>query len=218
MANKVLSIKMDEKDIERLRKYYEVLVKTGFLPSKTMSLNAFYKHLLLDYLEDDVCSAFATYSNYGILPKCMNPENMDDNESFKLNNTYNLNAETFEIYKKCVKEALGRSIDEMKENAEIFNEVVQADICVRDGWMYEWECIPRMDMDEKSPSFWEGKAFETIDLQAQDYRENEMSGEIAMIERSSIPEELKQKLINEINEYEEKRRQNHSIRRGYGKL
>ncbi len=214
MANKVLSIKMDEKDIERLRKYYEVLVRAGFLSSKTMSLNAFYKHLLLDYLEDDVCNAFATYSNYGISPKCMNPENMDDNESFKLNNIYNLNAETFEIYKKCVKEALGRSIDEMKENAEKFNEVVKADICVRDGWMYEWECIPRMDMDEKSTSFWEDKAFETLDLQARDYKENDMSGEIAMIEKSSIPEELKQKLINEIKEYEEKRKQNHSIRRG----
>lgn len=218
MPNKVLSIKMDEKDIERLRKYYEVLVKSGFLPSKTMSLNAFYKHLLLDYLEDDVCKAFATYSNYGIMPRCINPENMDDNESFTLNNTYNLSAEAFELYKKCVKEALGRSIDEMKENAEIFNEVVQADIFVKDGWMYEWECIPRMDLDEKSTSFWENKVFEAIDLQARDYRENETDDEIAMIEKSSIPEELKQKLIIEINEYEEKRKQNYCIIQGYNKI
>ena len=87
MANKVLSIKMDEKDIERLRKYYEVLVSSGFLSGKTMSLNAFYKHLLLDYLEDDVSRAFATYSAYGITPRCINPESMDDNENFKLNNT-----------------------------------------------------------------------------------------------------------------------------------
>ena len=88
MANKVLSIKMDEKDIERLRKYYEVLVSSGFLSGKTMSLNAFYKHLLLDYLEDDVSRAFATYSAYGITPRCINPESMDDNENFKLNNAF----------------------------------------------------------------------------------------------------------------------------------
>ena len=106
MANKVLSIKMDEKDIERLKKYYEALTRAGFLPSGTMSLNAFYKHLLLDYLEDDVHRAFATYSNYGISPRCINPEEMNDNKSFTLANTYNLDGEMFEAYKKCVKEAL----------------------------------------------------------------------------------------------------------------
>ena len=81
MANKVLSIKIDEKDIERLRMYYDALIRAGFLSSKTMSLNAFYKHLLLDYLEDDVCKAFAIYSNYGISPRCINPEEMNDNKS-----------------------------------------------------------------------------------------------------------------------------------------
>lgn len=90
---------MDEKDIERLRKYYEALIGASFLSTKTMSLNAFYKHLLLDYLEDDVCRVFETYSNYGISPRCINPEEMNDNESATLTNTYNLNAEMFEIYK-----------------------------------------------------------------------------------------------------------------------
>ena len=50
MANKVLTIKMDEKDIERIKKCYKAFVDAGFLSTQTMSLNAFYKHLLLDYL------------------------------------------------------------------------------------------------------------------------------------------------------------------------
>ena len=99
MANKVLSIKMDEKDIEKIKKYYAALTEAGFLSSETMSLNAFYKHLLLDYLEDDVNRAFATFSNYGISPRCINPEQLNDNESFTLTNTYNLDTEMFEIYK-----------------------------------------------------------------------------------------------------------------------
>lgn len=216
MANKVLSIKMDEKDIERLRKYYEALIKSGFLSAKTMSLNAFYKHLLLDYLEDDICRAFTTYSNYGILPTCINPENLNDNESFTLTNTYNLNSEMFEIYKKCVKEALSRNVDMMKENAKLLNEVVKSDVIVTDGWMHELECISWMDMNEKKTSFWEDKAFETMGMQDKDFRDNEMDGEIEMIEKSSLSEELKQNLIGEIREYNSKRKQNYSILQGRG--
>lgn len=29
----------------------------------------------------------------------------------------------------------------MKENAELFNEVVKSDVIVTDGWMYEMQCI-----------------------------------------------------------------------------
>ncbi len=216
MANKVLSIKMDEKDIERLKKYYKVLVETGFLSLQTVSLNAFYKHLLLDYLEDDVHRAFATYSNYGISPRCINPEELNDNESFTLTNTYNLDAEMFEIYKKCVIEALSRSIDRMKENAGLFNEVVKSDVIVTEGEMYEMECISWDGMNEKEVSFWENKAFETMDLQEKEYKEKGIGGDIAMIEKSSIPVELKQKLSNEIMEYEKKRKQNYSITQGRG--
>lgn len=207
---------MDEKDIEKLKKYYAALTGSGFLSSETMSLNAFYKHLLLDYLEDDVHRAFATYSNYGISPRCINPEEMNDNESFTLANTYNLDDEMFEAYKKCVKEALSRSVDIMKENAELFNEVVKTDVIVTEGWMYEMECFSWDDMDEKEASFWEDKAFETLDLQEKEYRENGIDGDIAMIEKSSIPAELKQKLINEIREYEKKRKLNYTIMQGRG--
>lgn len=216
MANKVLSIKMDEKDIEKIKKYYAALTEAGFLSSETMSLNAFYKHLLLDYLEDDVNRAFATYSNYGISPRCINPEQLNDNESFTLTNTYNLDTEMFEIYKKCVKEALNRSVDRMKENAGLFNEVVKSGVIVTEGWLYEMECIPWEDMNEKEVSFWEDKAFESLDLQEKEYRENGVDGDIAMVEKSSIPAELKQKLISEIVEYEKKRKQNYSIMQGRG--
>lgn len=216
MANKVLSIKMDEKDIEKIKKYYAALTEAGFLSSETMSLNAFYKHLLLDYLEDDVNRAFATYSNYGISPRCINPEQLNDNESFTLTNTYNLDTEMFEIYKKCVKEALSRSVDRMKENAGMFNEVVKSDIIVTEGWLYEMECIPWEDMNEKEVSFWEEKAFGSLDLQEKEYRENGVDGDIAMVEKSSIPAELKQKLISKIVEYEKKRKKNYSIMQGRG--
>ena len=216
MANKVLSIKMDEKDIEKIKKYYVALTEAGFLSSETMSLNAFYKHLLLDYLEDDVNRAFATYSNYGISPRCINPEQLNDNESFTLTNTYNLDTEMFEIYKKCVKEALSRSVERMKGNAGMFNEVVKSDIIVTEGWLYEMECIPWEDMNEKEVSFWEDKAFGSLDLQEKEYRENGVDGDIAMVEKSSIPAELKQKLISEIVEYEKKRKQNYSIMQGRG--
>lgn len=216
MSNKVLSIKMDEKDIEKLRKYYAALVGAGFLSSETMSLNAFYKHLLLDYLEDDVHRAFATYSDYGISPRCINPEQLNDNENFALTNTYNLDVEMFETYKKCVKEALSRSVDVMKENAGVFNEVVKSDVIVTEGWLYKMECISWEDMKEKEVSFWEGKAYETLELQEKEYRENGIDGDIAMIEKSSMPEELKQKLIDKIIEYEKKRKQNYSITQGRG--
>lgn len=216
MANKVLSIKMDEKDIERLKKYYKALVGEGFLSSKSVSLNAFYKHLLLDYLDDDINRAFATFSHYGISPRCLNPEKLDDSENWKLANTYNLSDEMFEIYKKCVKESLGRSVDEMKENAKTFNEIVESAIIVEESWLYKMECVSWMDMDEKKESFWESKAFETMELQEKDYRANEIDGEIEMIKKSSISEELKQKLINEIREYEKKKKQNYNIIQGRG--
>lgn len=216
MANKVLSIKMDEKDIERLRKYYDTLIRADFLSEKTMSLNAFYKHLLLDYLEDDVCRAFETYSYYGISPQCIDPGEMDEGGRFALTNTYNLDTEMFKIYKECVKEALARSVNMMEENAVLFNEVVNTAVIVTNGSVHEMECISGEDMNEKNASFWENKAFETMDLREKDFRENEISGEIAMIEKSSIPVELKHKLINEIMEYEKKRRQNYIITQGRG--
>ena len=57
-----------------------------------------------------------------------------------------------------------------------------------------------------------------MDLQEKDFRENEIAGEIAMIEKSSIPAELKQKVINEIMEYEKKRKLNYSIVQGGGSV
>ena len=37
------------KIIEKIKKCYKAFVDAGFLSAQTMSLNAFYKHLLLDY-------------------------------------------------------------------------------------------------------------------------------------------------------------------------
>lgn len=216
MANKVLSIKMDEKDIERLKKYYKALVEVGFLSSEMVSLNAFYKHLLLDYLEDDICRAFSAYSEYGMSPTCLDPDSLNDNEFFPLSNIYNLNLEMFELYKKCVKEACIRNIDRMRENARLFNEVVKSEIIVTDGWMYEMECNPWNDIEEKEISFWEDKTFKAMDKQKEDYRNNEMDVEIPLIENSSLSEEEKRKLSTAIKEYNAKRKQNYNIMQGRG--
>lgn len=104
----------------------------------------------------------------------------------------------------------------MTENAELFNEAVKSDIIVTDGWMYEMECISWLERNENIASFWEKKAAEAMALQEKDFNDNEMDGEIMMIEKSSISEELKQKLIAEIKEYNSKRKQNYSILQGRG--
>lgn len=214
MANKVLSIKMDEKDIERLRLYYELLVRTGFLSQKTTSLNAFYKHLLLDYLEDDINKAFTTYSGYGMSPAFINPDTMEENKSYMLANTYNLDSEMFEIYKKCLKELFSERVDMLKEDAKQFNKVVKSQIVVMDGWWYEMECFPCEDENEEFASFWGRKAFEMMGIQDEDYQKNEFNETIEMIEKSSVSEELKQKLIAEIEKYEKQRKQNYNLLQG----
>lgn len=214
MANKVLSIKMDEKDIERLKKYYETLINMGFLTSSKTSLNAFYKHLLLDYLEEDLSKVFATYSNYGIAPRFIDPEKLNVDNRFSLTNTYNLDAEMFENYEKCVKESISKKIDDMKESVEILKEVTNADVIIINNWMYEMEYLPKDEMNEENSAFWENRAVEIIDLQEKHLQENNINGEIEMIKKSSIPEGLKQKLINEMNEYEKKRKQNYRLMQG----
>lgn len=214
MANKVLSIKMDEKDIERIRKYYELLVKSGFLSSKTTTLNAFYKHLLLDYLEMDVSRVFRTFSEHGIMPRYINPDEMNNNDSFTIVNTYDLDMQMFELYKACVKESLSRSIEEMNANAEAFNKLTNAEIVVTGGWMHEMEYIDCYNREEQEVSFWEKKAYEIMDLHELALRENDIAGDIIMIEKSSLSDGLKYKLIDEIKEYEKRRRQNYKITKG----
>lgn len=218
MANKVLSIKMDEKDIERLKKYYEVLVKAGYLSSKTVSLNAFYKHLLLDYLEEDVKTAFAAYTEYGLSPKCIDPERLNSEGGIILSNTYNLSPETFEIYKKCVQELLSKNIDEMNQNVDQFNEVLKTDVFLDKGIFRELRCFPYMDTDEREPSFWENKVYEKMELiEASESKQSkiaEIDEEIAVIRSASVSESAKEQLINEILAYKEKLQQNRTIIRG----
>ncbi|MBE5963437.1 MAG: hypothetical protein E7252_00680 [Lachnospira sp.] len=216
MANKVLSIKMDENDIERLKKCYKALVEAGFLSSETITLNAFYKHLLLDYLEYDIYNAFSIYSDYGISPKCINPNEFNDNSNVTLTNIYNLDVEMFEVYKKCVQESLTRSIDTMKKNAKMFNELIKAEVVVTEGSIQEMRYMSYEELSEQNISFWENKAFETKNLLDKTYTDNVIDADIEMIEKSSISDELKQILINEIIEYEKKRKQNYNIIQGIG--
>lgn len=214
MANKVLSIKMDENDIERLKMYYAALTKAGFLSSKTLSLNAFYKHLLLDYLNEDARRAFNMYSHYGVLPKYIRPEAINNNENFNLINTYNLNPELFELYTKYVKEVLQKRVEIITEAAELFNKTVKADIAVADGELYEMKYNSLMNTEEDTTSFWEKKALELQDL--QENLTESVDEEIEMINKSSLLPEEKQALIEGMKEFEKKKKQNYNIMYGRG--
>jgi len=218
MANRVLSIKMDDKDIEKIKKYYETLISAGYLSSKTVSLNAFYKHLLLDYLEEDLAAAFSTYSEYGITPRCIDPDSLDRQEGIRLSNTYNLTPQAFETYKKCIQEQLRTNLERMHNNADRFNEILKADIIVDKGTFHELKYFPYMENPENTTSFWQNKAFETMDeLNAEDARttnRSEVAEEIEMIKASSVSEAEKEQLINEILSYTEKLQHNRAIIQG----
>lgn len=214
MASKVISIKMDQKDIERLRKYYDTLINAGFLSAETMSMNAFYKHLLLDYLEDDISRAIAAYSEYGTYHTCIDPESIDNEHGVTLANTYGLSEEMFEAYKKCVKETLSKSINRMQEHAHIFREVTNANVFVNEGLFHSFEHFPNVDTEVKCASFWENKVFETTDLMTNQSKEHEIDEEIFMIKSASISDELKEKLIEELLAYKDKLKNNRTIIQG----
>ena len=192
------------------------MVDAGFLSAQTMSLNAFYKQLLLDYLEVDISNAFDTFSEYGISPRCVNPKEIDDKGSISLTNTYNFDDEIFDLYKKCVKESLTRQVDMMKENAKVFDELVEAEVVIRGGFMNEMKYEFYRDIDEQESSFWNKKALEIMESIEKAYRDNGIDDDIEMIQNSSITEDKKKKLINYINEYKKKRKQNFCIRQGRG--
>ena len=214
VANKVLSIKMDEKDIEKLKKYYETLIKMELLSPQKISLNAFYKHLLLDYLKEDARKALETYENYGMLPRYINPDVLDKDERFRLANTYNLNNEMYATYESCVKEAISTGITRMEENIKSLKEIANVNVDMGKGDMYEIEYISDMEIDEEKASFWDKRVFEMIDLEEKYYKENKIDDEIKMIKNSSISDESKEKLINEIKEHEKNEKRNYSLLQG----
>ena len=207
MANKVISIKMDEQDIEKIKKYYDALTKAGFLSSKTMSLNAFYKHLLLDYLDDDVCQAFAAFSECGLAKRCINPKTMNRDNGCRLCNSYNLSDDMYDVYTECVRERLETSMRQMHEYAAQFNEVVRSSIYVSEDSLAELECIPYTVSEENRNSFWQDKVFEVMESMTEyESKENTLSmidDELLMIKESSVPAELKEQLMAEILQYKE---------------
>lgn len=209
MANKVLSIKMDEKDIERIKKYYETLDKSGYLSSKTVSLNAFYKHLLLDYLEADLCEAFATYEEYDMTPKCINPDDIE------LINTYNLSSDTFESYTKCIKEMLSADLREMNENAACFSKLLETNVFTKKGFVHELNCESWKNSSDRKNSFWGNRVMDKLELlKEHECKVNEIDDideAIVIVEKSSVSEESKKQVINELLEHKKKLQQNRNI-------
>ena len=166
-------------------------------------------------MEFDISNAFDTFSEYGISPSCVNPSEFDNNR-ITLTNTYNFDDEIFELYRKCVKESLCRQDDMMRENAKLLNEVIEAEVVIRGGMFKQMEYEFYREADEQESSFWQSKAFETMESIEKEYRDKGIDYDIEMIKNSSITEEQKQELINHIMEYENKRKQNFCISKGRG--
>lgn len=215
MANKVISIKMDEKDIERLKKYYEALVAGGFVTPETLTRNGLYKHLLLDYLEEDVNQAFSIYSEFGMAPRCINPKKLGEENGLSLSNTYGFSEKSFGDYMQCVKETLEQDVDKMRKTASLFNEVLDSTVFLDEGNFCEMEIIPYCETKEEGEfPFWGGKVFQIMDMMEKACAEDSVNADIEMIKKSSLPEELKQKIIDEIEEYERARKQNYGLIHG----
>jgi len=98
----------------------------------------------------------------------------------------------------------------------MFNELIKAEVVVTEGSIQEMRYMSYEELSEQNISFWENKAFETKNLLDKTYTDNVIDADIEMIEKSSISDELKQILINEIIEYEKKRKQNYNIIQGIG--
>ena len=198
MANKVISIKLDEKDIERLKKYHKALKGLGIISERTLTMNGLYKHLLLDYLEYDAYEMVCTCKKYGLFPHYISPEEIDRGSATFVN-PYNLNKELYDVYVQCIKEAQVRGINKIERSMDLINEVTNNEGCFFEEETGDVVTLPREMFGEPADenSFWLEKASEEQErFQASDH--NNMQSEFAMIEESLISQEEKERLIEAI--------------------
>lgn len=208
MASKVLSIKLDEKEIERLKCYYETLKGLGIISDKTLSMNGLYKHLLLDYIEEDIRRMISSCESCGLLPRYFSPEAFENN-NISFVNIYGLDDDKFSLYMKCVKESMSKSIDNMDEYVDLLNEVARKEIVFNEGG--SCSIIP-MPLEEQSydiwESFWVDKAIEERENYDKNVQKNGVLYDYKMINSASISEKEKRELIAAIEDYENSRAKN----------
>lgn len=219
MANKVISIKMDEKDIVRLKKYHEVLTRLGIISEKTLTLNGLYKHLLLDYIEEDIRNMLESCASYGLSPLYANPESLENNK-LNLCNTYDLREEDFVAYKECAKESIRNSYMDAKSNVELLNTVAKEEIAeLEEGIFCSIRALPIELFEERvenEENFWVEKAVETRERYEEAIQRDGIAYDYRMISESSIPEKTKRNLLSAIDRFEKARKNNMDILNGRG--
>lgn len=215
MANKVLSIKMDEKDLDKLRRYYDILVNLGFISNETLKMNGFLKHLLLDNLAYDFSTMLDMYSELGMEPQYINPQVIDKDEFIKISNIYSLDENAFQLYKDCYKEIFSNSINKLEECTEELMKITGLDMIVEGGHFHKIMTIPDEDMDS-CQKFWGNKAFEQDKIYKEDSNKNAVERDVEMIMQSNLPEEAKLRLVEQIRQYDRDKKNNLLLLEGKG--
>ena len=212
MANKVLSIKIDENDINRIKQYYETLVGIGVVDKDTMKFNGFLKHLLTDNLAIDFKSLMSVYSEFGLEPSCADPRILDGKYGFKMHNVYNFDDETFKLYISCWKEKMEQGIEKLEERTKILASITGLMMRVQSGMNYTIDMIDKGE--DRCHEFWRKKAVEQLELNKEESGFNNIQYDIEAIQSSNISEDMKEKIIEQINQYAEAVRKNNEITKG----
>ncbi len=212
MANKVLSIKIEETEIEKLKEYYEALIKLGVITNENLKFNGFLKHLLMDSLAHDYHMMLDAFSEIGALPQCIDPAVLDGSESIKLINPYNFDDESFEYYKKSYKAVIQKSFENFQECAEILMNVTGVYTEVETGMNCGLYTIPELDEEDKGYMFWANRA-----AQQSKYDDNavtDIEHDILLIKKADIPEDAKERIIEQIRLVDAERKNNRALLNG----
>lgn len=214
MANKVLTIKMDENDIERIRQYYETLVDLGIISTEKIKFNGLLKHLLLDNLEYDMITMLNVYSECAMEPKFMNPSAIDGKNGFKLCNIYNFDDEAFDAYKECCKSELSKGIEKLEKSAQALMKITGAALIVEGGDFFGIDIVS--DENDRCKKFWINRVCERMKYLEDEEKNNSIEQDIGLINQSDLSEEVKTKIIEQINQYDKDKKNNFNILNGAG--
>lgn len=205
MANKVLSIKMEEKDIEKLKQYHSILVDLGIISADKISVNGLLKHLLMDYLTIDFNNMMNIYSAHGIAPQYFNPDYIDSQNEYGIRNAYELDEKNYELYLQCYKERMIQRKQVIEKNIQELSRIVDMEIEIFDDYFMELQVFPKEE--DNHDSFWVKSANNEIDSLGQKIDiQKKVAKDIKMIEESGLPEKQKRQLVNCIEKYEDERK------------
>ncbi len=212
MANKVLSIKMDENDVDKLRQYYETLVALGVINKDKLKFNGFLKHLLLDNLATDFKSMMSVYSELGLEPSCGDPKLMDGKYGFNMRNVYNFDEDTFDSYLKCWKEKMEKGVEALEERTKIIAGITGLAMIVQGGMNYTIDIVD--EGKNQCQNFWRKKALEQVEEDKRNQNVDDIQHDIKAVEDSDISEEIKARIIEQINQYDKDKRNNYELTKG----